>query len=246
MDGGRHGGPVRCPRRRPDRGGAERRVVAPIRADGTRGHRGDGHGQDADRVRGTLPVRGAGRDRVGVHDARRGVARSARRALRGRAGGRSADGGRRPVRRAGRSRPGRRLGTHHLSERRAGPTRRRLPRRRDGRRDHRVGGSGCDRATAVPPSAGALRRRGRMGGGGARARNGGGVDGVRSRLGARRLRRRDRRASRGVRLVHGVRRARRGRPRSVHGAMGANRGDAACWDLLWLAALWITRRPVSR
>ena len=107
----------------------------------------------------TLPVRGAGRDRVGVDDPRWCVARSARRALRGRAGGRSAGRGRRPVRRAGRSRPGGRLGTHHLSERRAGPTRRRLPRRRrrstrSSRRRIWVRSSDCRRSVRrrSPPS----------------------------------------------------------------------------------------------
>ncbi len=95
---------VRRARGRPGGRRAERRGVAPVRADRSRGHRRDGHGQDAHRFRRGLPARGAGRDGVGGDDARRCAARSARRAVRGRAGGRPPGGGGSRARRAGRSR----------------------------------------------------------------------------------------------------------------------------------------------
>ena len=109
-----------------------------------------------------------------------------------------------------------------------------------------IGGSGRDRAAAVAPSARAGCRRGRMGRRGARARDRGGVDGVRPRLGAR---------GHPTAAIVG--------PREAFGwstAFDAPAGSVRVrfteqWvrtvetlvlGLLWLAALWVTRKPVAR
>ena len=155
----------------------------------------------------TLPVRGAGRDRVGLDDPRRCAARSARRAVRGRAGAATSPptvasifDAQVDLDREGTS------GTRHLSQRRARS--RPPPSSPSTTRSRAIVRSADLGAIEQLPSLRSSRRAGcrrRMGGTTAPAPGTrGGVDGVRAPTGELEgVERRDRPAARGVRLVDG-------------------------------------------
>ena len=84
-----------------------------------------------------------------------------------------------------------------------------------------------------------------MGGTGTCARARAGVDGVRARVAARSLERRRHPSHESVRLVDGLRRSRR----SLHVRFAdqwIRTWETVVLGLLWLVALWVTRKPVAR